>query len=342
MAAVAALLTALARLVARDLATFQTLAGNNIFAFVLFLTAMQPAATSVFLLIFGALIFLLSSEDPIRKVPPERLQLWPLSTTQRYAAHIGALALSPVIWVGVVLGIVTHRWRESLILVSATVIIQVFYLLFSKLHHRQPSLDLRLLIPALPGAFGGFVTLHFREMLLLLDTYVAVILTLAAHAYVHFTPHPDRTALSVVAMLSSLSLSTHAQNLMGLDGADARTRYRLFALPGWRVLLPKDTAYLLMTLLLTITTNPLIGLTTAFAALAIGHQRSAAEPVLQRRWRFAGGRLVMPGIFQIGAVFMFGTNLMNNFHPIWIIGALMAWLVSLWYFGRTLDTQANR
>lgn len=337
MAPVAALLTALARLVARDLASFRTLEGNNFFAFVLFLAAMQPAGAAVFLFLFGGLIFLLSSEDPIRKIPPERLALWPLTKGQRAVTHIGALALSPVIVLAVVLGIVTRRWRESLGFVAATILIQAVYLLSSSLHHRRPALDLRLLLPKLPGSFGGFITLHLRAMFLLLDTYIALVLTVGAQAYVHFAPHPDRSALSVVAMLSGLILSTHSQNLFGLDGADAPTRYRLLALPGWYVLLAKDLAYLLLLFVITVTTNPVIGLTVGLITLAIGHQRSVMEPSRQRRWRFAGGQLFLPGFLQIAASFMFGTNLMNNFSPVWIVAALVAWLGSLWYYGRELS-----
>ena len=78
MAGLPAILTALARAVWRDLRSLNSLAGNNFFLFIVLLLVYQPSSAVFFLMIIGILLLGPLSADPLRKVPPDRLALWPL------------------------------------------------------------------------------------------------------------------------------------------------------------------------------------------------------------------------------------------------------------------------
>lgn len=341
MAGLSALVKALARLAWRDIASFRALQGNNLFAFVVFLSAMQPGSASFLLLIFGGLVLLLSAEDPLRKAPPERLALWPLTTHERIAVRIASLALSPILWLALVAGIVTRRWQEALLLVSASVVWQVIHGAMIRTHRQSPAKDLRRLIPRIPGRWGALVTLHLRQMFLLLDTYVAILLVVSVQLYVHLVTNADREALPVIAILTALTLSTHTQGLFGLDGPATAQRYRLWPLRGWEALLAKDLAFLTVLFLLVLPNSVLAGMAGGLAALVIGHRISVEEELPQRRWRFSGGQLAPTGLIQIVAVFVAGFGLRNSPDPRWLALATTAWLGSLWYYGRRLDRGAR-
>ena len=337
MAAVAVLVRTLARLVWRDLASFRSLQGNNLFAFVAFIAAMQPASASVFLLLFGGLILLFSSDDPLRKAPPERLALWPLTQGQRLIVRGASLAMTPVFLLAMALGIVTRRFREAATLLAVGIVVYAVHAMWDRSHQSHPSWDVRRLAPPFPTRLGGLVTLHLRQMFLLLETYVAAVLILAAQVYVHTDKKADASVLSVMAALAALAMSTHAQSLFGLDGRDTRLRYRLWPMRGWQALLAKDVAFLLVLAALVVTADLLVGLSAGLAALILGHRRSAVEDTPQRRWRFAGGELAPTGITQIVVLLAVGFGLRDNPHPLWLLLLAVVWAGSVWYHGRELE-----
>ena len=75
------------------------------------------------------------------------------------------------------------------------------------------------------------------------------------------------------------------------------------------------------------------------AALAIGHQRSAMEPAPQTRWRFTSG-VMSVGAFQTIAIFAIGNGVLK-YGPVFIVGTVAAWVVSLMWFGRKVVSGWN-
>jgi hypothetical protein len=75
MARPVAILKALAVAYRRDWTAFQSLVGNNFFLITAFLLG---KAGSFVYLIFGLVLLFPLSTDPLRKIPPSRLALWPL------------------------------------------------------------------------------------------------------------------------------------------------------------------------------------------------------------------------------------------------------------------------
>ena len=332
MAAVAILVRALARLVWRDLASFRSLQGNNLLAFAVF-----TAGAPVFLLLFGGLILLVSSDETLRKVPLDRLELWPLTRRQRLVVRVAALAMTPVFLLAVIVAVTTRRFRETAILLTVGLLLYGVHAAWNRSHQLHPGWDARRLIPQFPTTVGGLITLHLRQMFVLLETYVAAVLIAGAQVYVHTGTKVDPTVLSVMATLAALALSTHAQSLFGLDGRDTRLRYRLWPVSGWQALLAKDIAFLLVLSVLVISADWLVGISAGLAALTLGHRRSVQEDSLQRRWRFAGGELAPTGVTQILVMLTVGFGLKNNPNPLWLLLIVAVWAGSVWYYGRELD-----
>ncbi len=104
MAALRAILKALRRAVSRDLMTLWSIKVNNFFLFVLLLvygameSGMEPKAAEPLLLLLSLLVLLPASSDPLAKIPPSRLGLWPLRASQRAMLRAGSLLLSPLLW----------------------------------------------------------------------------------------------------------------------------------------------------------------------------------------------------------------------------------------------------
>jgi hypothetical protein len=106
-AVVFAILKALSRAAAGDLATFEAVKVNNFFLFVALLiygaleSGMRPSSAEPFLLFLGFLLLFPLSSDPLDRIPPHRLASWPLARGQRFALRLASLGLSPVLWLTV-------------------------------------------------------------------------------------------------------------------------------------------------------------------------------------------------------------------------------------------------
>src|ERR1035437_6248983 len=95
MARLFALPRALARAFQRGEKSFGSLAGNNFFLVaVLFL---GKAGTFLFL-IMGLVILFPLSTDPLRKIPPSRLALWPLERRERWILRLASPWINPLTW----------------------------------------------------------------------------------------------------------------------------------------------------------------------------------------------------------------------------------------------------
>jgi len=337
LARIEPLLKALATATWRELHDLNAITANNFFLFCLLLS-LQPASAVFLYVVFGLLLFFPLSADPMRKIPPDRLHLLPLTTRELIVVRITSVFLSPVIWL--ILGILLWGGDRFRGLSYELLILAVFAngatVLGERLLGGAPRLSLLRDIPELPGVLGGLVRKNLREMLHVLDTYAGLVLT-AAGAYYRFSrPDPQPDALFGVTMLVVLSLSTYAQRLFALDAARGFTRYLLMPLRGWQILLAKDIAFLIVLAVLVGPLDPLPGLAAGLAVLAVGHEPSVMSPVPQPRWRFVAGASITHGVIQTVLMFGAGTAV-SRFHALVLLPFAAIWAASLFYYGRRFD-----
>jgi hypothetical protein len=336
VAGLAAILSAVVRAQWRDLRSLQSIAGNNFFLFVLLL--MQDPRSALFLLVLiGVLVMIPLSADPLRTVPPDRLALWPLSPRRVLTLRVASVPLSPIVWIMAILLIRTGRLRPVLEVAAAAGAVQLIAVASSRFRRRagQPSTVLGG-VPALPGRLGGFIAKDLRQLLCTLDFYLACLLAAVGIGYRLFASAADQAALPILTMLVVMALSTHAQCLFGLDGERGVMRYRLMPLRGWRILLAKDSAWLLAAVPLVTALRPTVGLTAGFAALAVGHHASVRRFVPQQRWRFASGLLFPVGVVQVVALFAAGTAV-ERISGWYLAGAIGLWAASVVVYGFLWD-----
>lgn len=289
----------------RDLASFRAVKANNFFLFVALLvygageSGMEPSAAEPFLLVLAFLMLFPLSADPLRKIPPTRLALWPLGAGDRAALRLATLLLSPVLWfAAAALLVKTRRPALGMLFLLLVLAAQVLAGAGRRIAARAPRASRFRFVPALPGRLGQLVRANLRQMLSVLNVYIALLLSAGGALWRLVGRHPDPMAFPILALLVGLALSTYAQCLFGLDAASsALTRYRLLPLAGWQILLAKDAAFLAILLLLVLPLAPGPGLTFGLTALAIGHWPSLSAPAPQHRWRFTGHRL-FPAVVQ--------------------------------------------
>ena len=156
MAGIAAILRALGRAVWRDLQSYHSLTGNNFFLFVLLL-AQQLSASLFFALITGLLLLFPLSADPLAKIPPERLELWPLAKVERRALRVASMMLSPAAWITVAVVAKTSRVTAGLAFLALAACIQALTVGVRRVVARVPMWDLLRRIPKPPGRWGALV-----------------------------------------------------------------------------------------------------------------------------------------------------------------------------------------
>ena len=300
MPQVAAILRAVARVARRDLGTFRSIQVNNFFLFVFLLiygalaSGVRPTSSYPFLVVLGLLLLFPLSSDPLARIPVSRLGLWPLSGRQRYALRLVSLALSPVLWFGLVLAV---RVKPSL----------MFAVLGVALMGRSVAPAGKFLSPPRVRVFPLLFRNNLRQMLSILDTWLAILISAGATAWRLSASNPDPAAFPIFAMLVALALSTYAQCLFTLDGRGGATRYQLLPLRGWQILWAKDATYLALLFVLVAPLSLPSGLAFGLTALAIGHCPSVRLRLPLERRRFAGGRVLF-GVPQtvLGAMLGFG------------------------------------
>jgi hypothetical protein len=313
----------------RERKTFQSVATNNFFV-----ASVLIADAAGFLYLLGALAILFPlSADPLRKVPADRLALWPLSGKDRRMLRLVSPWLNPVTWGLAALAAYGVRHTESLGLFALAVgLVAIGF--FAPSVSGEPGF-LRW-IPAPGGAFGQLVRKSLREMMLTLDFYLALMLSLSCLAYRIFIPSLPQEAPMVMTILIVLSLSSYAQCLFGLESQGGLTRYRLMPLKGWYILATKDVAYLLVIVILTAGAVPLAGLAGGLAALTVGHVASLREGREQTRWRFSSGASFGNGFTQVLA--LAGACVTEFRITPWIVlPCLVACAISAWWHGRTME-----
>lgn len=330
-AAVWPVIRALWRVVRRDLGSFGSIVANNFFLFVALLvysaavSGVKPVSAYPFLGLLAFLILFPLAADPLAKIPAVRLGLWPLGRSQRLGLRTAALALSPMVWLLALLALRVSRPAAALGMVAVPLVSHGLATpRWKPLRH----------VPAI----GELMRKNLRQMLSVLDPYLAALIAIIAVAG-HVRALPGGAA--GMAMLVALAFSTYAQCLFGLDGASGAARYRLLPIAPWRILLAKDAAYLMLLLVLVLPVDAASGLTFGFLALAAGRYPSLRYRIPVVRWRFTSGRVAF-GVLQIVAGSV--ASLAEGEHG-WPILALAAaaWLVSLglggWWFGRSAVRQ---
>jgi len=328
------LLKALGRASWRDVLSFRSIAGQNFLLFVGF-AALQPESAEFFVLILALVLLFPLSSDPMQKIPGERRVMWPIAEWEWAAIRALSFALSPVVWFAVFL-LLRAGWKTGALAIAVGALGQLLARLSRAATRTLPTIRLDW-IPAPPGVIGAIMRLHWREMLRTLDPYVALILVVTTELY-RATGRPlDPGAPRIIALATTLALSTLTQVLLGIDGYGVE-RYRLVPIRGWQILLAKDLAFLVLLGLLVMPLDFLSGMVSGLAALAIGHHRSVLNPVRQTPWRFTAGVLIPDGAIQTVLIFAVGNAARDIGLPL-IVPICLFWLISLLYYGRWWDRQ---
>jgi len=336
VAGLLAILAALARAVWRDLRTFSTLTGNNFFLVVALIMIGQWQSGLFFIALFGILLLVPLAGDPMRKIPPDRLTLWPLTRGQRIALRLSSPALTPLVWLAVPFLFRAAGIPVALGLIGSALAIQVLLATWRHIMTRRPPMRPFRLVPAPPGKLGGLIQKNGRQLLSVLDTYVALLLCVAAIAFRIASPKLDPEAGVILSLLAALALSTQAQCMFGLDLPWGIVRYRLLPLRGREILFAQDVPFFVVLLILVLPLAPLPGLAAGLVALGLGHHASVLQPMQQHRWRFTGGALFPFGFFQV--ILMMATGVAVARQSAWYLAAAVAfYLGSLWYCGRRWD-----
>ena len=315
--------SALWRAVRRDLGSFGSIVANNFFLFVALLMAgafssgVRPLSAYPFLALLAFLMLFPLAADPLAKIPAVRLGLWPLSGRQRLVLRAAALALSPMLWLVVLLA-----WRLARIEVALAAV----------------AIPLATYSLATPGwqplrhvpAFGELMRKNLRQMLSVLDPYLAALLALFGATS---GARGMEGGAAGMAFLVALALSTYAQCLFSLDGPAGLARYRLLPVAPWRILLAKDAAYLALLLLLVLPIEPVSGMTAGLLMLAVGRYPSLRYRLPVTRWRFSSGRVGF-GALQIAAGAAAFAQAQHRATVLAI--AAGCWLLSLWLGARRL------
>jgi hypothetical protein len=332
MARLAAILKALWRAFQRGEKSIATVAGNNFFLVALLFLG---KAGSFLFLIMGLVILFPLSTDPLRKIPPSRLALWPLEKREQWMLRAISPWVNPMTWAIAALALWAVRgsvtvglWAMAAGLVAAGFVISELPLPAGAAMWRR--------VPHFPGPLDQLIRKNLREMLSTLDFYCALLLSVSTAAYRRFGPPLPAEAFLAMTLLVVVALSSYAQCLFGLDGVGGRSRYRLLPLSGWQILAAKDAAFLLVAAVLSAPLAPLAGLGAAFVALAMGRRPTVEDPRPQTRWRFSAGASPMYGIGQVIAMAFAASSI---FLTSWLIvlPCVLVWAGSLWWYGRRLD-----
>src|SRR5262245_55123762 len=332
MARPIAILKSLATAYRRDWTALQSLTGNNFFLITVFL--LRQAGVFVYL-VFGLVLLFPLSTDPLRKIPPSRMALWPLTRRELWTVRLAAPWINPLTWV-LALAAVLSMGRSitvSLWALGAALFVAAFALS----HVPTPGrATMWRRVPGIGGPLNQLVRKNLREVLATLDFYCAAILSLSVLAWRCFGPPLPKEALMAMTVLTVGALSSYAQCLFGLDGEGGLSRYRLLPVRGRQLLFAKDLAFLIALMPLLLPLAPLAGLGGALMALAIGHDPSVRHPREQTRWRFSAGGALGNGVLQMIAIAMTISSIFST--SLWFLPlAGIVWAASVWVYGRALE-----
>jgi hypothetical protein len=286
-------------------------------------------------LIMGLVVLFPLSTDPLRKIPPSRLALWPLDRRDRWILRLASPWINPLTWGLAALAVwgagrtvSVGLWALIAGVFAGTFLISAMPLPSGNGMFRR--------VPQFPGSLNQLVRKNMREILATLDFYTALILSLAVLAYRIFGPALPPEAFMAMTVIVVGAMSSYAQCLFGLDGEGGLSRYRLLPVRGWQLLLAKDVAFLSVVIPLTLPLALLPGIGAALVALAVGHAPAVEHPRPQTRWRFSTGGALGNGVIQLIALAMTASGIYLT--SVWFLAAAVAaWAVSLWWYGRDVE-----
>jgi hypothetical protein len=327
-----AILAALITAVRRNLKTVGSFSGNNLFVVgVAFLFLHDPGAFVALNAIIGLVLFIPLSADPLRVLPPDRMAVWPLGKGERRLLRILSPWLNPVTWLIAGLAVWKH---VSTGLWALTAGVFAIGFLLPSLPAGRKGMWRRL--PDFPGPLNHLIRKNLRETLSTLDFWCSAAVSALSLAFRAAGLIP-LAALLPMTIIVMLALSTSAQTLFGLDGEGGMTRYRLLPVRGWQILAAKDTAFLLVSLLMTLPLAPVAGLAAALSALAMGHRASVTRRSGQMRWRFSSGVSFGASIFQVAVIAATAAAVHAIPLLICLCAGVYAW--STWWYGRVVEQQ---
>jgi hypothetical protein len=287
-----ALLTALRR-GARTLGSF---AGNNLFiAAVGLLFLKDPGGFAAINFLIAVIVFFPLSGDPLRKIPPARLALWPVTRARRAALRFIALWLNPAAWI--LIGVAL--WRQASLGLFALIIAMAVAAVAT------PSLNRgglpRLPLPLFPAPLNHLLRKNLRQLFSTLDLIAALLIAVPC-AIARIAEVLPRDSALVLTICVAIILSSYAQTLYGLDRGGDFTRYHLLPAAPWKILAARDATYLLTGFLLTAALSPLAGLSAFLTALITGRRNSLRRRNDQTRWRFSMSPAFSGGLVQMLAI----------------------------------------
>jgi hypothetical protein len=299
LAALTLLLKSLVRIVRRELRSFLSVGLNNFFllaalmAYSAIVSGMAPWDSLPFFLLLAVLMLFPMSSDPLAKIPPSRLELWPFSARQRIALRVISFAASPILWIALALLVLSRRFALALLFLAVALPIQIVAALATRALKSRPAMHPLRHLPRISGRTGGLIRHNLRQLTSVLDFYAALIVAVSAAAYRWFDPKALSIGFAPLGILIALVLSTPTQSAFGLESDSGLTRYALFPLKGWRVLLAKDAAFFIVTgvLILPLWDLHAVGAaaTFTFTALTLGRYPSLVLQPPQLPWRFSSG-----------------------------------------------------
>lgn len=333
MAGLRAILTALARVTVRNVRSTGSFQENNFFI----LGCVLLVQAGWFLrALLGSMLLLPLSTSSTRAIPPVRWELFPLDSREQWLIRAGALLLNPVVVTALVVIAVMRQLKLGLALVAAVLAAQAAAVIYDRFIQARPSMRPLRFVPAFPGAAGRIIQSSLRQLLSVLDFYAAAVISGLALAYRLFAPFPDPDAMmGATVLIVVAALGTCTQCLFGLDGASGVERLRLMPLRGWRILLAKDAAFLLVVAVLTGPLSAITGLASALAALAVGHHLSVLRPTPQQPWRFTSGSLAVM-LLQAPLSVAAGAAVYRD-SAWWLVPAVCMWAVSTAVYGWIWD-----
>ncbi len=338
MRLVLVLLRAAWRVLRRKQESLIKIPANNMYYAAVAFAFIADRGAAVFLLglVLLVLVFPLSA-DPLALIPRSRLQVWPLTVRdQRLLRTIGPL-LNPMTWV-VTAVVLWRRMALSLSVLIAGLFLVAFCTpswVRASGHGRMLRWTLRF-----PRSLGLLVVKNLRGLVTTLDFYCALIPASAATAYRVAGLLPEDAGLPMTWVIL-LCLSTCSQTLFGLDGRGGVTRYQLIPLSGWKVVLAKDLAFLLLLLLMTAALSPVAGLAGGLIALATVRKAAIVENRAQVRWRLQVGTGFGPAIVQMMSMVVVAAWAASA-GPLVLIPCVIVWVVSVWCGGRMLQSNLKR
>ena len=182
----------------------------------------QKAGTFIYL-IFGLVLLFPLSTDPLRKIPPSRLALWPLERRELWFLRLASPWINPLTWGIAALAIwgAGRTITVGLVAIIAGLFAAVF--LISALPIPR-GLGLWRRVPQFPGPLNQLVRKNLREILSTLDFYCALILSATALLSRFLVSNLPREAMLAMTVLV---VARHVQ----LRPVPLRSRWRRRTLP---------------------------------------------------------------------------------------------------------------